>query len=155
MKSEANTSPKKFVIQSNISLTPPKRKAKIIKIENLPKRARTDENFEITNVGVSQQQEEIEALSSIIEVPEQTIEVQQAAEQVAEPSQNKLLALFDVTVEQYKKLREALDLGQNIVSVMSTIDNAVERVDDETAADDCKLGELFCIIDLFNQLLIQ
>jgi hypothetical protein len=146
-KPAPNTTPQKFFIQSNRSLSStPKRKANIVKIETFPKRMRIEDDFRISDDIYQPQQDEIDQLSNTVEISEPLKpirEVQrQVSEEVAEPSQNKLLALFDVTVDQYAKLREALDSGQNIISVMNTIDNVIES-NVETAADDCKLQFTF------------
>lgn len=142
----------------SITTTSPQRfaaKRKVEKyIETVPKRARVDttvpESFKIA----TDDMQSVEVLKSVAKSPELSTKASPVATCNGE---NKLLALFNVTSEQYEKLQYALDSGLNIISVMSTIDNTeTEGKENTVDADNCMsakivLNTYYLISFLFEQ----
>lgn len=133
----------------SITTTSPQRfaaKRKVEKyIEPVPKRVRVDTTVQESFKIATDDTHTVEVLKSVAKSQSDSTTAMCATELSTKASpvatchgDNKLLALFNVTAEQYEKLQYALDSGLNIISVMSTIDNTeTESKENTVDADNC------------------
>lgn len=128
----------------SITTTSPQRfatKRKVEKYDTVPKRFRVDTTVQESFKIATDDTQSVQVLKSVAKPQSDSIamctpEMPTKTSPVATCSgENKLLALFNVTAEQYEKLQNALDSGQNIISVMSTIDNT--ETESNVNADNC------------------
>jgi hypothetical protein len=125
-------------IQTNLTnLAVMKRKPEVKIDQNTPKKVKIIENIEIETIPQLEIDDSkpltitndsfkvIPIMNSVIQQKE--VEINQDEE--VEKPQNKLLALFDVTPEQYEQLKKSFDAGKNIFSLFNNADKEGDDLD--------------------------